>query len=313
MSDERVIVILNRTAGRGRAARAEVALRSGLEAAGFAFEIRPTKCAGDGVRAARSALRSGATAVVAAGGDGTVNEVVEGLHGQGAPPDAPALAILPLGSGDDFAAAVGAPRDAVELVRAIRSGGRRRVDLGNVHWVDGSGGGRRVFCNGIGLGLEAEADLRAERLRFLRGLPLYATAVAWALLRPPRPLLRLAWRSLDGPSEEERRRCLLVAVGNGHRAGGGFRINPGALPDDGLLDLCIVGARSRWASLRALPGVLEGTHLSESGVRAARCTDLEVESEEPFALHADGEVLARAATRVEVSVIPGALNLVART
>jgi len=289
--------IVNPTAGRGAAARVWPVVREVLAERGARVQLAPTRGRGHATELAQEAATAGWPVVVAVGGDGTVHEVVNGLMRASAAGEAPALGIVPVGSGNDFALLAGIPRDPAEAARRIASGTERRVDVGRV--------GERWFTNGVGVGLDARVAVEANRSRRFKGIGIYLWALAKVLRGFTPPVMRV---EIDG-TEVLERPMTLVTVGNGGRHGGGFWICPSARLDDGLLDVCVCDGLSKPRILRLLPKVMRGTHAGESCVHMRTARRVRIASESPVAVHADGEILAEDARELEIEIEPGRLRL----
>lgn len=297
MPHHRFFVVLNPAAGRGAAARAGRTIRSVLEGAGARCEVALTRGPGDAVELARRAALEGWPAVVAAGGDGTVHEVANGLlRAADGSPTVP-MGIVPVGSGNDFAKLVGAPTEPEAAVRRLLAAAPRQVDAGRV--------GDRFFTNGVGIGLDARVGIEAGKVRWARGIAIYLVALARVLraFRPPR--MRVL---LDG-TEVADRPLTLVTVANGGCHGGGFWICPAARIDDGALDVCVADALTTAGVLGFLPRVMRGTHVGRPGVHMHRARSVRVSSVDPLPVHADGEVVAEGAHEVEIELLPGRLTV----
>lgn len=285
-------IIVNPTAGRGAAARRWPAVAAELERLGVEGETHFTSGPGDATEVARRAAAEGFAAVVAAGGDGTLTEVVNGLVGSGLP-----LGVLPLGSGNDFARTVGIDLNPVAAARLLASPVPRPIDLGRV--------GDRYFVNVASAGMDAEiANLMNQDLHFLRGTPAYVAATLITLLRMRPVEVTLG---LDG--EVMRLRAVLVAVGNGRFYGGGMMVTPQALLDDGCFEVCVLGALGRLEFLAAFPSVFRGEHLTHPKISTFRARRVALRTEEGARLlvQADGEVVG--ALPQEFVVEPAALTL----
>lgn len=290
-------LVVNPCAGRGRAGRTLPQVLERLRRLGFAVEPKLTRAPGEAGALVRAALQRGADCVAVAGGDGTLNEALEGYVGVAR--DGQALAVVPLGTGNDFAKMLGHASDWARACDAIGAGARRRVDAGVCNG--------RFFVNGIGAGFDAQVALEAQGVRWLRGNAVYGLALARTLLlRYATPRARLSHDA--GVHEGE---VTLVAAANGAYYGGAFHMAPQADVADGLLDVVIADALSRLGILGLVPHVLRGTHLGRPGVRMLRTRRLVLEAEAPLVVHADGEILARAATRLEIDVLPEALLVAA--
>ena len=228
--------------------------------------------------------------VCAVGGDGTVSEVVNGLMPQPVP-----MVVVPTGSGNDFASMVDCPRTGEELARAITEGAGVRFDV-----IDC---GDRYCANSIGIGFEALVTYHSLSIRRLRGLPLYLTAVFKALRSPGNITYRITIDGVEAATGE----FLLVSVGNGPRAGGGFYLNPDASPDDGIIDVCVARRMSRARLLWILPRAIKGQHVTRAGISMFRGRSVSIAANTPFPIHIDGEYLGRRDTPLDLHLIPRCL------
>ncbi len=307
---ERVLIMVNAGAGRRRAAAA-AAVR--LAAALRARRIPVETVAGRSVTEARAAIAAGARrgggfALVAVGGDGTVAAAVDALDAaSGGGPLGP-LGILPAGSGNDFASAVGADGDAERLAAALAAGRTRALDVGRIRWSGPEGAGTRCFVGGAGLGLEARAVALARRLRGLPGALRYRGAgalAALAALRPTDFTLDATPAALGAGAG----RMTLLHVGNTARAGGGIVFCPAARPDDGRLDVVSALVPSRRLLFRLLARASRGRLDAHPCLERFRASALTLVFARGVALHADGEPLAGNVRRVEISVEPARLRI----
>ena len=281
-----LLVILNPAAGRGRAARLWPAIERRLRASGTQFDLAVSSKPGDAEELARRSMHE---TVAAAGGDGTVHEVVNGLMRAGA---RASLRVMALGSGDDFAKLL------------VPGAGMRALDIGRIT----SDGVVRYFANGMDIGFGAHGAANVARVpRLLTGFGAYLGALALTMLRYP--LLRIRIRIDDAPAFDFR--TAMTAAMNGTTFGGSFRVTPDARPDDGLLDVLLVDAIGRLGILRLVPKILRGVHAGDPQLRLLRARRLAIESEEPLLVEADGEIAFRAARRLEIACLPGALRVCA--
>ena len=243
-----------------------------------------------------AALRDGADCVAVAGGDGSVNEAVNGYVGIAR--DDQSFAVVPLGTGNDFAKMLGVGNVWRFACERIVRGETRRVDAGRCNG--------HVFANGIGAGFDAQVALEANQIRWLRGNAVYGVALARTLLlRYSTPNARIVH---DGGTIETS--VTMLAAANGTTYGGAFQIAPGADISDGLLDLMVADRLSRMGIIGFIPHVLRGTHVGRKGVTTLRTRRLVVETDKPLVVHADGEIIDRAAKRLEVEVLAGALLVI---
>jgi lipid kinase YegS len=282
-------------------ARAEHALLRGvvrgLREAGHTVEPRLTFEEGDAAIAARAAAERGVDAVVSVGGDGTLNEVANGLNGTDTP-----LGIIPLGTANDFARQVGIPSDPAEAMALVLGRPPVRIDTLALN------GRRFVNVSTAGLGAEATAETPKEAKRALGTLAYAITAMRkLTQLEPHRA--RFA-----GPGFEHRCPFLLFAVGNGRETGGGTALTPRASLTDGLLDVCIVEEMPRGEFTRLLLKLKRGEHLEHPGVIYAQLPSLTVDVQHEITVNVDGEPTThRELTydvrpldlRVHVATLPG--------
>jgi YegS/Rv2252/BmrU family lipid kinase len=278
----RVVFIANPTAGRGRT-RAMV--ETYARAVPGEVELLWTQGPGHARELARQAAPR-CQVVCAVGGDGTVSEVANGLL-----PDPVPLVVVPTGSGNDYASLVDCPASPQELARVIREGAGMRMDVIEC--------GDRYCVNSIGIGFEAMVTYHSLSIRTLRGLPLYLTAVFKAL----RTMDRIEYRLTVDGREAARGEYLLISIGNGPRAGGGFYINPRATPVDGRMDVCAARRMSRLRLLAILPLAIRGGHLDRRGIEFYRGESITVSSNRPFPVHIDGEYLGRRDTPLELKIL----------
>lgn len=295
----KALVIFNPYAGRGRGAKRAEAVVAALQALDFEFDSVVSEDRGHAIELAERAVEAGRELIVAAGGDGTVNEVVNGIMRATLYGGTARLGVMPIGSGNDFAGALGIPTDMRRAAQILQRGAVRRIDVGTVNG--------RYFDNNVGMGFEAQVNIEAHKMTWLRGQMMYLAAILRATVSFPHPVVTI---DRDG-QRIENKSILMVTAGNNRRIGGGFLVFPDAVPDDGLLDLCVVDAIPRREILRLLPKLPKGHHVSEPVVEMTRFTRLVVESESPLPVHADGEILWNDAHRVEVEVLPGRLDVVA--
>jgi YegS/Rv2252/BmrU family lipid kinase len=285
-----LLVIVNPTAGGGRAARLVPWLHERLAARPDA-RVEVTRHAGHAERLAASVAPSEAGRIVAVGGDGTVQEVVNGMMASGA--EGASLGIVPVGTGNDLARSLGLPRDPAAAWTVAIGRGERRVDLMRATSGDG---GERWFGSAGGIGFDAQvASAMAERSGWQRGRAGYLLTTLSELRRFDNRSVEL---TLDGVTATAQ--VLFVAVANGEYYGGGMRIAPGAQLDDGILDLCIVGNVSRLTALAQLANLYRGTHVNHPQVEMRRGRSISVTGDPATLVHLDGEPFGGLPLRVDV-------------
>ncbi len=235
------------------------------------------------------------------GGDGTVQEVVNGVLDADA---RTAIGIVPVGSGNDLARSLGLPTDPAEAWTVAMGRVKREIDAG---LATNGEGRRRWFASAGGIGFDAQvAAAMSTRLGWQSGRAGYLLTTLSELRRFDNRSLRIV---LDGEPFECR--ALLVAIANGPYYGGGMRIAPDAAPDDGWLDLCVVGDVSRLTAIRELPNLYRGTHVRNPAVSVHRARRIEVTGDGATHAHLDGEPFGTLPLRVEVR--PACLEVASAT
>jgi YegS/Rv2252/BmrU family lipid kinase len=294
---------VNPAAGAGRTAKYWPQIRSFLSKVGLRFEHDITEAPGHAVDLATKAVHKGYKLIVSVGGDGTINEVVNGLYATGGLRDV-VLGIIGTGTGGDYIRSVGVPRDYIQACERLAGHPHRKtVDLGMVEHGEGDCRGRRIFTNFAGIGFDAEV-VRATTLKFkkLGAMPSYLAGLLTTLVSYRNRDITL---NIDG-AKEERRVCTVI-MSNGKYGGGSMFIAPNADVSDGLFDVVIIGDVSKPDLLRSLPRVYKGTHLTHPKITLKRASRIEITSRTRSAVQADGELLGDAPA--SFAVLPMALNI----
>jgi diacylglycerol kinase (ATP) len=289
-----VLVLANPTAGRGRTGRRIGRIDRQLREAGIEHHVVLSESAADLTERAASAARDGIPIVAALGGDGSVGLVANGLVGTDT-----ALAVLPSGTADDFAAGIGVGT-IDRAVRALAAGVRERIDAVSVRTEDAE----RVMVNVAGCGFDSEVNEAANAMRFdLGATGTYVAAVLKTLPRfdPAVFTITIDDDVIEGPH-------MLVVVGNATRYGGGMRVTPDASLIDGVVDVCLLRALSTGAFLRAFPSVFRGAHVRHPAVSMRRGRRVRVEADRRVLIYADGERVGPAPVTFEV--VPRALDVI---
>ena len=283
-------IIANPVSGRGLARRTGERVADLLHERGVNADLMMSGAPGDCERLAREALARGVRQVAACGGDGTVHEVINGLANSDA-----VLGVVPCGRGNDLARALGLSRDVKDVVNTLVHGVDRAIDLGKVS--------DRFFATVASLGFDtAVAQRMRSRPSRLGGTASYCLAVLQTLFGYRSPLVRL-----QGDFGIFKGRILLAATANAPFYGSGVKIAPDAIVDDGVLDVCIVADVSRWTVLRMFLRAYSGAHVGHSAVRIVQTRALQIESDDPLWIFADGEPMCE--VPAEIEVVPGALKV----
>lgn len=307
--NDRTLFIINPLAARGTAARLWQQVRPALQRSGLRFDEHLTTGAGEATALARRALHNGLSRIVAVGGDGTLNEILNAYLDDDGRPINPAAAIglLPSGTGSDFRRTVGLMKtDAV--LRAVTGQHTRLLDAMRVTFQTERGDRlSRHSLNVItfGLGGEAAALVNAWRHRLPRlvgGRVRFTAAVLGALSRYRNVATRVR---LDG-EREYRLSTDLIIVANGRFAGGGMLFAPHAAPDDGWLDVILTDQATRLDVIKELPRIQRGSYLNNPHVTATRARAISISSDEPLSMEFDGE--SAGLTPVDIAVQPGCVR-----
>ncbi|MGH7555349.1 MAG: diacylglycerol/lipid kinase family protein [Longimicrobiales bacterium] len=297
-------IVLNPKSGSGAGAHVRAEVERELARRGLRFRIDETRGPGHATQLALDAVRAGETTIVAAGGDGTIHEVANGILSANQPARA-TLGLIPIGTGNDFVKVVPGTTPRSRAYDTLARGHTRRFDAGRVRWQ----GGEEWFVNGMGTGIDVEVVRQIERSRNLPAVLVYIVGLVKALARYRPMPLRL---TMDGLESE--RRVMMAAVTNGACIGGSFHVCPGARPDDGWLNVCIVDELRLPGILRVVARILRGAHRGSRAVemRQARTVTIRSSADVPLFFQLDGELREPAdAWSIHVSIDAGALPVVA--
>lgn len=304
---EKQFLIVNPIAGRGAAGKAIPEIEEKLQSLDIQYDLVQTEKPGHGIELAAEAVSKGYTSVVAVGGDGTSNEVINGMmHSASQGPITSKFGVLPIGRGNDFSYGMGVPQDLEKAYQTLVRGLTRPIDVGFVKGGDYPEG--RYFGNGIGIGFDTVVGFESLKLpSFIHGTPAYLIAALKTIfLYFNAPLLRI---NIDGETIEQP--CLLVSVMNGRRMGGSFVFAPDSESDDGLLNLCIVRQVTRLQVLGLMPKVMSGTQSEHEAVSMPAGKHIQIEAiNGTLPVHADGETICEAGKKLEVTILQKQLELI---
>jgi len=306
MAGPEIVGIANPEAGNGRARRYASRLERVLRSGGLSVPLHYTSAPLEGIRLSRDALDGGARIVLAIGGDGTVNEVVNGfLQGRRSRPDA-ALAIAPVGTGTDFAKTLHETADPSEVLERLQGNRRKAIDAGFVEYTDLTGRpASRYFVNIAEFGSGGAVVEKVNRTtKLLGGRMSFLLAILSTL--PKYRNKNARWRVEDGPWSQARVNNFVVA--NGRYFGGGLMPAPNAELDDGKFDVVVIGDIDFKTVRRHLGDLRQGTHLGLEFVSSIRGGSLETGSTEGALLDLDGELVGVDPTRF--TCLPKAIDLV---
>lgn len=307
-------IIVNPAAGKGEGARTLPKIKALLQAHGINADVVLTERPRHAEELALAAARNGAETVVAVGGDGTVNEVINGLMQIPEAERSCAMGVLGVGRGNDFAFGTNIPHDLEEGVRVLAEGHRHTIDVGHVAGGDYPQG--RYFGNGIGIGFDAVVGFVAAKQRVFRGFAGYISAtLKTVFLYYPAPTVNITVGN-GAPERQETTSlpALMISVMNGRRMGGGFLMAPDGEPSDGLLDICVAQQVNRLGVFQLVPHFMKGTQATQDAITTTRTDHVIVSAVNGDTLpaHADGETLCTAGHRLEMCVIPEQLQVICR-
>jgi diacylglycerol kinase (ATP) len=300
------LLIYNPAAGKGSAGKRLPQIQSLLNERGFECDLVLTKGPGHAQTLGQQAAEDGRRLVVAAGGDGTVNETINGLmHAHTNGSGRPALGVLPVGRGNDFAFGMGIPLELEKACDALILSQCCLIDIGHVSGGDYPDG--RYFGNGVGLGFDTVVGFEAAKIKWLHGSASYLVAVLRTIfLYPHAPVYEIC---ID--DETYQQPFLMVSIMNGQRMGGAFMMAPDGHPADGSFDLCLTGDVKQIRILPLAATFISGKQKSDPAIRMVRAKRISIRAiNGSIPAHADGETLCTAGQTLAIHMLPGALEVV---
>ncbi|GAB4495990.1 MAG: diacylglycerol kinase family lipid kinase [Anaerolineales bacterium] len=292
-------IIFNPYAHRWLARKRQPEVESALKAAGVEYRLCQTEAPGHAEQLAQNALQRGDSPIISAGGDGTLNEVINGMLAAAGDAALPPVGILPIGTANDLAFGLGYPTDVKRAAQQIAAAHVRPLDIAQAN--------ARYFINNAGVGLEPYITHLEDQITRVKGVARYLLATLVGVWRCPRWEMTLTWENggYRGP-------ITLVSVGNGRRTGGMFHLTPAACPDDGKLTISMAFFGSRRALLGVLPraltpGKFNVTH--HPAVLQHHTAHLHILSNTPTLLQTDGRVEEKPVSEILFRLLPGRLPL----
>jgi len=299
-------IIANPAAGHGNGLRAIPKIERALARHGLAYDLTRTERPWDAVEITRRSAAEGYDVIVAAGGDGTANEVINGLmlyrQDQG---HAPALGVLCTGRGNDFASGVGIPEDLEQACQVLVAGYRRAIDIG---WVSGGNYPQgRFFGNCVGVGFDAIATIEVARMPRWGGfLSFLAAVLKTAFIYNKAPLA-----TIEYGEHTLTQRSLMISMMNGRRLGDGFIMAPDSEPDDGLFDLCIAEQVNPIRIFELVPHFMRGDQATQPEIKTGRAAHIRITAQDgPLPAQTDGEIISKDGSRLDVELLPLQLEIV---
>ena len=296
-------MIVNPTAGAGKTAKKWPQIMGLLKNIGLRFEHDLTEAPGHAIELAKSAAKKGYELVVSVGGDGTINEIANGLYDAGSIGDV-MLGIIGTGTGGDYIRTIGISRHHEEACLRLANPKKLVVDLGVVEYANNGQTAKRIFVNFAGLGFDAEiVKATTQRFKALGSVPSYLAGLLSTFLFYKNREVSL---KLDGEAED--RKVCVIMMSNGKYGGGSMFLAPNADPTDGFFDVLIIDDLSKPELLWSLPRLYRGTHLTHPKVTVKRAREIDICARQQMSLQADGELLGE--TPACFHVLPAALNVV---
>lgn len=294
-------IIINPAAGSNSTHRKWPLISRALKYFGLSFDYQHTEGVGHAIELAREAMGKGYRFLVAVGGDGTINEVANGIMGFTVT-DGADLGMVHTGTGSDFVRSLGIPRDYHGACSTLAEQHKRLIDVGVVSL--GENGNKRFFVNAAGLGFDAEVvEARSKMPRYFRGTVPYLLGMGRKLLGYHNKEVIV---EIDGRRQQEK--VLSVVVANGGYFGGGMHVAPNADLQDNLFDVLTIGDVGKFELVKALPTIYKGTHINHPKVKVERASHIRVESDEKLLVQVDGELVGEGPA--VFSMLPQALSVV---
>jgi YegS/Rv2252/BmrU family lipid kinase len=300
------LVIVNPNAGKGKGKKDWETIAAILKKENIACITNFTERKGHAITYATEGITAGYRKIITVGGDGTLNEVVNGVFlNKICPATDISLALIPVGTGNDWGRMFGIPLDYNRAIEIIRDNRQMLHDVGLVSFYNGSEKKQRYFINIAGLGFESAVVMRTNIQKDMGrgGKLIYFYNLLMSLLSYKNTRAEI---EIDGTKTYAD--VFSLNVGNGRYCGGGMRQTPDALPDDGMLDLTVINGMGKLEIIRNLKILYDGTILKHPKINGYRCKSIKVSSDSVIYAEADGESLGH--TPVEFSIIPAGINVV---
>jgi diacylglycerol kinase (ATP) len=299
-------IILNPTAGHGNGIKSLPKIEQLFTQAGVSFDLQQTERPGNGIEITRQAMHDGYQVIVAAGGDGTVNEVINGLmlskqEGLAIAP----MGVLCVGRGNDFSGSMGIPTDLEAGFQALMAGQRRTIDVGRV--TGGKYPEGRFFGSCVGVGFDAITTIEVSKLPRWGGYLSFLVAVLKTVfLYNKAPLAKIEF-----DDKAITQRSLLISIMNGRRLGGGFIMAPDSLPDDGLFDLCIAEQMSSFEVIKMIPHFTKGDQATQPSIKTGQAVKISITAQDgPLPAQTDGEIICVDGSHLEVEVLARQIEII---
>ncbi|MCF7858156.1 MAG: YegS/Rv2252/BmrU family lipid kinase [Candidatus Cloacimonetes bacterium] len=304
---EHYSIIFNPTAGKGKAQKKLPIIKQFFSDNKLNYSLHITERIGHAINLSESLYKKPNSAVIAVGGDGTVNEVINGLMLSKSknPSLSPVFGVIAAGRGNDFAFGAGVPEQLDKCLDLMITGVVKPLDIGLIKgekYPDG-----RYFGNGIGVGFDTIVGLEAAKLKHIHGAAAYLySAIKTIITYPEAPQVEMSLNEIPGTYTP-----ILISIMNGRRMGGQFFMAPEAENNDGLLDLCMTKQGTRLKLLKTMLHYMKGTQSKLDNTEIARIANIKIEAiKGDMAVHADGETFCEKCKALEIDCIPKGLSII---
>jgi YegS/Rv2252/BmrU family lipid kinase len=298
-------VILNPVAGKGNGSRMLLVIEQKLKELKFDFDLVQTEGVDHAIGLTRQAVRDGVQVVIAAGGDGTSNEVLNGLmEARKAGEGNATMAVLPVGRGNDFAFGMAIPAVLEDAFKVLEKGNTRAIDVGVVHGELYPQG--RYFGNGVGVGFDAVVGFVAAKMKISGIMSYLVAAIKTIFIYYKAPTVKIIH---DG--ENLIQPVLLVSIMNGTRMGGSFMMAPDGNPLDSFFNLCIAREVKRSQILGLIGRVMKGNQAEHPAFTILKGKQISITAEKgTLPAHADGVTLCESGNHLDIELLPKALEII---
>ncbi|MBN1537879.1 MAG: diacylglycerol kinase family lipid kinase [Anaerolineales bacterium] len=300
-------IIVNPISGRGAGGKSIPFIQKNLLDAGLEIDLETTERPCHATELAQKAVAEGYEIVVSVGGDGTANEVINGLMAaKESLGHCSSMGIIGVGRGNDFAFGMGIPTGLEPGCQTLIANNRRMIDIGKATSEDYPQG--RYFGNGVGIGFDAVVGFVAVKMKRLSGFPSYiVAALKTVFLYYHAPFVKI---TIDN-GESFEISSLMISIMNGRRMGGGFLMAPDSISNDGKFDLCIAREVDRLRIFSLIPHFMRGTQMTQKEIRFLRTSEVSVNAiRGHLPSHADGETISVEGKHITAQIIPNQLEII---
>jgi len=301
------LYIVNPVAGNGSGGKSVTTIKSYCDSKNINYKLYLTKYPLHATEIAKE-LSSGFSHIIAVGGDGTVNEVLNGIHIN----NNTVFAVLQIGTGNDLVKNFNYPTNLIEMLDVIHNESKQiiiDIDLGQVKYTTGSSNKEEnhLFINNLGIGFDAYVGYLNQHNKVLKGVSSYVLSVLKALFN-----YKMVECNIQFDDKKITGKKLMLTIGNGISSGGGFYLTPRAIIDDNYLDVSIFDEISRFRLLNVLPKALVNKLETVEETKMYKSKEINIELAEPYYVHCDGEIISKEIKKTQIKCLPNALKLITK-